>query len=189
MASIIKAHTPTLGEVWCGISGRVPVTPLNVLRWKSNLLTFKKLLSCLFLLNFECDIGLIFHCGAKRNTFWITGKFTFSPFCQLQCTFKTIFSFTTVKVPVCLFVSTRDNVVMLWIKKKKQNEIKCETTLHYLGSISTWPYKFIHNLRRNTRKIVFSLILVNLQFLSNKHNYIHLSHFISFMHGNMWTNN
>ena len=118
-ASIIKAHTPTLGEVWCGINGRVPNTPLNVLRWKSNLLTFKKRLSSLFLLNFECDIGLICHCGTKRDKFWIKGKFTFSPFCQLQCTFKTIFSFTTAKVPVCLFVSTRENVVMLWIKKKK----------------------------------------------------------------------
>ena len=135
MASIIKAHTPALGEVWCGITGRVPGTPLNVLRWKSNLLTFKKRLSSLFLLNFECDIGLICHCGAKRDKFWIKGKFTFSPV-YLQ----NVFSFTTVKVPVCLFVSTRENVVMLWIKKKKQNEIKCETTLNYLGSISTWPY-------------------------------------------------
>ena len=140
MASIIQAHTPTLLEVWCGNIGRVPGTPLNVLRWKSNLLTFKKQLWSLFLLNFECDIGLICHCDAKRNTFWIKGKVTFSPFCQPQCTFKTIFSSTTVKDPVCLFVSTRENVVMLWIKKKKQNEIKCETTLNYVGSISTWPY-------------------------------------------------
>ena len=134
MASIIKANTPTLGEVWCGISGRVPGTPLNVLRWKSNLLTFKKLLSSLLLLNFECDIGLILHCGAKRNTFWITGKFTFSPFCQLRCTFKTIFSFTTVKVPVCLFVSTRENVVMLWIKKKKEKWNKMRNNLVYWAS-------------------------------------------------------
>lgn len=153
MASIIKAHTSTLGEMWCGISGRVTVTPLNVLRWKSNLLTFKKRLSSLFLLNFECDIALICHCGAKRDKSWIKGKFTFSPFCQLQCTFKTIFSFTTVTVPVCCFVSTRENVVMLWIKKKKQNEVKCETTLNYLGWISNWPYLSI-NLGRNNRKIV-----------------------------------
>ena len=135
MASIIKAHTPTLGEVWCGISGRVPGTPLNVLRWKSNLLTFKKRLSSLFLLNFECHIALICHCGAKRDKFWIKGKFTFSPFCQLQCTFKTIFSFTTVKVPVCLFVSTRGNVVMLWIKKKKAkwNKMRNNFTLFRLN--------------------------------------------------------
>ena len=129
MASIIKANTPTLGEVWCGISGRVPGTPLNVLRWKSNLLTFKKRLSSLFLLNFECDIGLICHCGAKRDKFWIKGKLTFSPV-YLQ----NVFSFTTVKVPVCLFVSTRENVVMLWIKKKKEKWNKMRNNLVYWAS-------------------------------------------------------
>ena len=140
MASIIMAHTPTLWDVWCGIIGRVTVTPLNVLRWKSNLLTFKKRLSSLFLLNVKCGIGLICHCGAKRDKFWIKGNFTFSPFCQLQCTFKTIFSFTTVKVPVCLFVSTRENVVMLWIQKKaKWNKLRNNFKL-FIGSISTWPY-------------------------------------------------
>ena len=127
MASIIKAHTPTLLEVWCGNIGRVPGTPLIVLRWKSNLLTFKKQLSSLFLLNFECDIALICYCGAKRNTFWIKGKFTFSPFCQLQCTFKTFFLLQLYKFLLVFFVWTRENVVMLWIQKK-QNEIRCETT-------------------------------------------------------------
>ena len=157
MASIIKAHTPTLGEVWCGISGRVTGTPLNVLRWKSNLLTFKKLLSCLFLLNFECDIGLIFHCGAKRNTFWITRKFTFSPFCQLQCTFKTFFLLQLYKFLFVFFVSTkekRSNAMNSWSKEAKWNKMQNNFKL-FSVSISTWPYKFIHNLGRNTRKIVF----------------------------------
>ena len=146
MASIIKAHIPALGEVWCGITGRVPGTPLNVLRWKSNLLTFKKRLSSLFLLNFECDIGLICHCGAKRDKFWIKGKFTFS---HLQ----NVFSFTNVKVPVCLFVSTRENVVTLWIQKKaKWNKMRNNFKLFRLNLHLAI---FIHNLGRNTRKIVF----------------------------------
>ena len=114
-------------------------------------------------------------------------KVYISPFCQLQCTFKTFFLLQLYKFLFVFFVSTRENVVMLWIQKK-QNEIKCETTLKYFRSQSPLGHKNLFiTVEGILEKSYFGLILVNLQFLSNKHT--HLSHFISFMHGNMRTNN
>ena len=143
MASIIKAHTPTIMEVWCGITGRVPGTPLNVLRWKSNLLTCKKRLSSLFLLNFECNIALICHCGAERDILDQRKVYIFS-ILSTTVYLQNFFLLQLYKFLFVFFVLTRENLVILWIKKKKQNEIKCQTTLNYLGSISTWPYLFIN---------------------------------------------
>ena len=141
--------------MWCGITGRLPFTPLNVLRWKSNLLTFKKRFSSLFLLNFECDIALICHCGAKRDIFWIKGKFTFSPFCQLQCTFKTFFLLQLYKFLFVFFcVEQRKRSNAMNSKEAKWNKMRNNFKL-FSVSISIWPYKFIYNLKRNTRKIIF----------------------------------
>ena len=62
-------------------------------------------------------------------------------FFQLQCTFTNFFLLQLYKFMFVFVVSTRENVVMLWIHKKaKWNKTRNNFIKKYFVSISTWPY-------------------------------------------------
>ena len=129
--------------MWCGISGRVPITPLNVLRWKSNPLTFKKRFSSLFFVNVECD-PLICLGGAKTGKFESKESLHFLHFANYSVPSTLFFLLQLYNFLFVFVVSTREKRSnAMNSKKAKWNKIWNKFKIF---SINPHLAIFIHNL-------------------------------------------